>query len=660
MGISSSGIATGLDVNSIVSQLVALEQRPIEISRQKQTAFKVKLSAYSGLRSNLSNLKSALDALKDLSSFRARSATSGDTTIVKASAGDSAVNGSYSVEVKQLAQAHKLSSVGFATSNATTVGTGTLTISVGTGNTTSVTIDSTNNTLEGIRDAINAANGDVSATVLSDGTNFRLILTAKNTGQANTIKVVVNDDDGNDTDTAGLSTLAYDPSLPVTNLTESQVAQDALLKVDGIDNITKSSNTVTDVIQGVTLELVKKAVGTTVLMTVSDDTASVKGNIQSFVDEYNTTIKELSDAQSFNLETEVAGPLLGDPIVRIIANRLQSIVRQSVLGLSGSISNLAGIGITTQKDNTLTINSTKLDAVLKSNFSDVGKIFAFAGTATDPLIEVDSTASATKAGTYGISISVAPEQATLSASLKIQTTGLAAAEALTLTVGSDSVVVSLAAGDKIADVVSKINAAFQSKAMRVTAINDNGTLKLTSTDYGSAVTITALSDTAGADNGDGTGTQTMIGTTLLTDSGVDVVGTINNHTATGLGQVLTGAAGFDEEGLKVKVGGTTTGSRGSATVSFGVADQIVTALTGHLDLNKGSIAAKEKGLQSSIDTIDDQIFRMEKRVAQFETRTREKFNRLEVLVARLQGIGTSLTQQINQLNNLSTFLAKRG
>ncbi|MBI3608261.1 MAG: flagellar filament capping protein FliD [Nitrospirae bacterium] len=657
MPISANGVASGLDVNSIVGKLVALERRPIENSQGEQTAFKVRLSAFAGLRSTLSSFKSVLDSLKSLSTFLSQSATSGNEAIVKASASASAVAGTYLVEVKQLAQAQKLSSSGYATSNATAVGTGQLTITVGTGSAVAVSINSTNNTLEGIRDAINAAKADVSASILNDGTNYRLVLTAKNTGQANTIKVTAADNDGNNTDTLGLSNLAYDTG--AMNLTQTQAAQNATLKVDGIDNISKSSNTVTDVISGVTLTLVSAAVGTTVSIKVSDDTATVKKSIESFVGEYNKAIRELNKLQSYNPDTKSAGTLLGDATVRSLVEKLQSLVGRSVPGLSGSSSSLAGIGVTTQKDGTLSINAVKLDTALATSTTDVGKIFAFAGTATDPLVTVDSTTAKTKPGTYGVAVTQAATQATLSGSLRIQASGLAAAETVTLAIGADSVVVSLAAGDKIADVVSKINAALQTKAMRMTAVNDNGALKLVSVEYGSAQTITAVSSQAGTNNGDGTGTQTMIGTTLLSNAGVDVAGSINNHVGAGKGQALTGAAGFDEEGVNLVVGGTSIGARGTVTVSFGVADRLSSIVSTYVDTVKGPIAAKEKGLQSSIDEIDKRIARLEGRVASFEKRTREKFNTLESILGRLQGTGSALTQQLNQLDNLSTYLSGR-
>ena len=244
--------------------------------------------------------------LSEIARFQTIKATPADAAIYTASATSSAVPGTYSIEVVDLAQAHKVSSGGFA--NITdVVGTGTLTFQYGTYNSgpntftlnsakaaQTVTIGAGQNTLSGIRDAINAANIGVSASIVNDGgvTPNKLVLTSKDTGVASSVKLTVLDDDTTHTNLSGLSQLAYDPTAVVgvgKNLTQTVAALDANLTVDGISGIKKPTNTVTDVVQGVTLNLLKKSItpGVGTALSVARDTASVKTAVENFVKAYN-------------------------------------------------------------------------------------------------------------------------------------------------------------------------------------------------------------------------------------------------------------------------------------------------------------------------------------------------------------------------------------
>ena len=196
MGITAAGAGSNLDVNSIVSQLMAIEQHPLTLLSQREADYQAKLSAYGALKGAFSSFQTAMQGLSDPAQFQSVKATVADESILTA-AGDGtgkAVPGSYSVEVQQLAQQQKLSSVGFSTP-ATVVGSGTLTIQFGTyesGSNTftvngsksaqTITIDPSNNTLSGVRDAINSANAGVSATIINDGAGNRLVVTAKDSG----------------------------------------------------------------------------------------------------------------------------------------------------------------------------------------------------------------------------------------------------------------------------------------------------------------------------------------------------------------------------------------------------------------------------------------------------------------------------------------------
>ncbi|MEK7306757.1 MAG: flagellar filament capping protein FliD, partial [Nitrospirota bacterium] len=407
MGISVGGLSSGIDVDSIISQMISIERRPQVRLQVKEAGLQGKLTSIGAFNQALTSLQSAASSLRDISSLNTLNISSSDTTILTATAGGSVAPGTHQIEVKQLAQVQRLASTGFADITTTAVGTGTLTIQVGTGTSGVVTIDSTNNTLTGLRDAINNSNAGVSASILNDGTNNKLIITANNSGSGNTIKITAVDDDGNNTDMNGLSRFVYDTASAVTNLTQTQAAQNATLKVDGIDNISKGSNAVSDVIQGVTVNLLKAQIGTTVNLNVTQDNSSAKSKIQGFVDEYNKLVKLLNGLQGYDAKTKKGGVLLGDSVVSGIRQKIRNVMTGQVSNLSGSYTSLAQIGIKSSSDGTLTIDSTKLDSALSTNFTAVGKLFAKNAAITDPNITLKGTTINTKSGIYSINITQA-------------------------------------------------------------------------------------------------------------------------------------------------------------------------------------------------------------------------------------------------------------
>ena len=214
MTITSMGLGSGLDINGIVSKLMAVESQPLQQLDAKEAGYQAKLAAYGQVKSALSTFQAAVSGLQTASGFQSLAATSADTSVYTASASSIAVPGTYSIEVTQLAKSEKLASNAFSTVN-DVVGSGTLTFQFGTDDGTggftvnsakaiqSVTVDSANNTLSGVRDAINAANIGVTATIINDGSGFKLSLTSTATGAANSLKITVSGDgDGNDLTTS--------------------------------------------------------------------------------------------------------------------------------------------------------------------------------------------------------------------------------------------------------------------------------------------------------------------------------------------------------------------------------------------------------------------------------------------------------------------------
>lgn len=389
--ISVPGIGSGLDINGIVSSLVSAEgdAKTLLLTNQRSdTEFEI--SAFGALKSTLSSFSTSLTFLKSQTNFQQNTLTSADTSIFTAtSATGSIAPGVFGVEVRELAEAHKLLTSGF-TDQDTVVGTGTLTISVGN-DSFDVAIDNDSDTLTEIRNAINNAtdNTGVSATIVNvddgiGGTEAKLILSADGTGTDNAITVTVTDDDADDTDASGLSAFYYDTSDATApeRLTEINTAVDAEIYIDG-QKVLSSSNTIVDAIDGVTINLLKKDSGIVHDLAVSNDINTVKSNIQSFVNSYNTLRQFINNVTDIDPVTGEASVLLGDATTRNLSNQIRTQISDTVTGISGQFSTLVDIGITSNSNGTLVIDNTKLDAVLNTNIDDITELFSSAnGVAT--------------------------------------------------------------------------------------------------------------------------------------------------------------------------------------------------------------------------------------------------------------------------------------
>ncbi|MDP5240684.1 flagellar filament capping protein FliD [Uliginosibacterium sp. 31-16] len=375
--ITSSGLGSGLNIESLISSLMAAEQKPVTLLQTKESKETTKLSSWGQIKSALSSLQVAAQALDTRSEFVSYSSSIADSTVASASVSSSAIAGSYSIEVSQLAASQKIKSAGYtSTSTAITSDTlpKTLTLEIGStaagvftadsNKTKTITIDSSNNTLTGLRDAINASKSGVSASLINDGGSspYRLVLTSDNTGTANTFKL------------SGLSDFSYNPATATgSGLSTVSNAADAKLTVDGIA-ITKSSNVVTDAIQGVTLNLSKTNVGSATKLTVTTDTSAIQTKVAAFVSAYNAVASVIKVQTSYNADTKVAGTLNGDASVRSIQSQLKSTLT-SMVG-NGSTNRLAQIGIAFQKDGSLALDSTKFQAALADTTKDVAGLFA--------------------------------------------------------------------------------------------------------------------------------------------------------------------------------------------------------------------------------------------------------------------------------------------
>ncbi|WP_339676807.1 flagellar filament capping protein FliD [uncultured Zhongshania sp.] len=371
--LTASGIGSGLDINSIVSQLVAAERSPVETRlNSKESLIQARLSAFGSLKSALTNFKASLSTLKNPESFTKRSATVGDPTVFSATTTATAAPGTYSVKVEQLATSHKIASQAY-TDSATSVGSGELNFTIN-GESFSVAVAEGADSLAEIRDAVNSAAGNsgVSASIINDQDGAHLVFSSTKTGVENAINISVTAGASGD-----LSQLAYDTNLgsQVSSMVEKAEALDSIVIVDGFTK-TSADTKIEGMIEGVSLDLKKAVPGESFSLKVQVDTKSVKSAIEGFVNNYNTLMTTINDLTAYNPESKTAGLLQGDSATRSVANQLRQEMGTIVSGLGTELDSLAEIGITTGDKNKLVIDTTVFAEVVASDFDKLSGIFS--------------------------------------------------------------------------------------------------------------------------------------------------------------------------------------------------------------------------------------------------------------------------------------------
>lgn len=670
MALSSPGIGSNLDVNSIISQLMAVEQRPLTNLSKKEANITAKLSAIGNLKGALASFQTAVKGLSDVSKFQAVRAAVADSTIAGVTGSGTAAPGTYSLEVSKLAQAQKLASAG-QSSASTAIGTGTITFEFGTiasgsfdsntgkytgasftsngAGTKTVKIEPGDNSLSGIRDAINKAGIGVTASIVNDGgtSPYRLVLTQQNTGKASSMKISVQEGGP----LAAL--LNHDPGKAPAEqaFSETMTAQNAEFKVDGIA-VSKATNTVSDVITGVTLNLNKTNAGTPTNITVTRDTAAVSSAVTQFVSAYNQINQTLSSLSSYNPETKQAAVLNGDSTVRMIQTQIRGILSAPVEG-GGAYTLLSQVGVSLQKNGTLAVDNDKLQKAINSNFSAIASLFASAGKASDSLVSFSSATDKTVPGTYAINITTPATQGKTSAGQ--DGGGLPIVAGLNIDETNDTLDVKLdgitatikldrrvytSADALAAEIQSKINSVseFANAGSSVTVAQVGGVLSLTSARYGSASNISI----------NGAGKENLLGATPDINDGVDVAGTIDGATASGSGQNLTGANGSKAEGLKLQITGTSTGNRGTISYAKGYAYQF-DKLVESLLASGGPLASRSDGINESLKGLDRQREKINERLEAVEKRYRAQFTSLDVMLSNMTKTSNYLAQQLANL-----------
>jgi flagellar hook-associated protein 2 len=747
--LTITGLASGIDTNSIIQQLVATQQNEVSNLRNQQSAITTQQTTFQQIESDLLGLQNQSSFLSNSINgvFDSSTVTSSDQTVATGAASADATPGVYSFKVDSLAQAQVIASQGY-TSPASTITQGTFGFQVGSGPVTSVTIDGSNNTLQGLASAINASGGGVTASVVNDGSGsqpYRLLLASNATGTANAITVTSNlgaDSGGasqpvltstyvgaaaagaantgtsaatsnagagnytgtsNDTftftvtngGTVGSSngiTLSYadatgantgnitlnsgDAGVPqnvaqglqlafsagtlatgdtfTVNTFSPDVQQAANASVTvgsgpGALTVTSPTNQLNGVIPGVTLNLLAANPSQPVSLTVSADTGSIATAIQNFVTSYNSVVTAVNSATSYDPTTNTAGPLLGNADVGSIRSQLAAAVGGVVPGLSGA-NNLTAIGITTNADGTLSLNSSTLNNVLSGNapgvsLGDVKNLFTLSGQSNVPGVQFvaggnNTVASATP---YQVVVTQAATQGSVTGNAEL-------VAPVTIGSGGDTFTISVNGGTdqtvtipegyytplQLAEVIQARVAVNSALAGNVQVNFTNNQFSFTSTAYGSSSNVRL---------GSGNALSALGFTAGQSGSGQNVAGYFvaggNTEAATGSGQLLTGNSGnANTSGLEVQVALTPSQVAASPqidlTVLRGIASSLGQTLNGLTDPTTGRLQTINQGIQDQIQNIRNTINNDNSLVSQRETALTAQFAAMEAVISQLK------------------------
>jgi flagellar hook-associated protein 2 len=376
--MATSAIGTSsIDVNGIVSQLMTLERRPLQVLAQREVTVTARIAAVARVQGAVTSLQTAAAALAGAGTWNGvRASVSGEGAAAAVTDATKAAPGRYTLRVTQLATSQALASGQFDASSEV-LGNGTMTLQVGS-LTRTITVDASNNTLAGIRDAINAAQAGVTASVVNDGSKFRLTLVANDTGAANTIRLTVLEQgtvagDAANGDSTGLSRLAFDGSIeivppattaPGRNLVQTRAAADAAFEINGLA-LTSSGNRISGAIEGVSLDL-RRASDTAISeITVERDRAGMRSAVENFIKAYNDLDRTIRDVTSFDPTTRRGAVLNGDGAMRTLHDQLRAVLRSTMSAAnSGDFTRLSEVGLEVGRDGSLSLNATRFEAAL--------------------------------------------------------------------------------------------------------------------------------------------------------------------------------------------------------------------------------------------------------------------------------------------------------
>lgn len=508
-----------------------------------------------------------------------------------------------------------------------------------------IAIDLNTDSLNSIASKINDSGAGVTASVVtvSDNgtTRYRLQITGASTPTFA--------DDGHILETLGILKAGYGNELVQ--------AKDAQFKIDNM-RLTSSTNTLTNIVQGVTITLMDADASNPkkTTITITRDTGSIKEAIRGFVQAYNETMDLIKKYDYFDTETYETGPLFGNPTVDALTSELMAIVSDTVAGAPSDMSMLAQVGITLDPTGSgkLVLKESELESALNSRLADVEKLFRVMGQTSDPRLTYVIATSKTKATGVPLSVNITQVATQAQAvATTAQTQASTAAERLTFNgtlFGNKEYSITLNAGNTIDDTIAQMNADATLSRYLVASKDENGRLVLTSKQYGSKAAFTVVSNQEAADNNSG------IGTTVISVQGKDVAGTINGEPATGDGQFLTGNSGnATTDGLQIRVTATSTGVIGTVTVTRGIADRVFQLIQRFTDSINGALTDETKTIQQQIDEIKQRISAFDEAMQRKAQNLRAQFTAMENALSKMRSQAQYLTALFGQTSLLSNL-----
>lgn len=669
--LNQLGGGSGIDSRALVNDLVELERAPQEQRLDsRQEKLESQISGLGMLRSAMGELESSLAVLGDADTFNAKQVAIPDTSLIAVSELEAdAVPGNYRLKVEQVAQSQSLSSGSYASVDSA-VGEGSLTLQFGDwtdsgfavdSNSAGATIeiDASNNSLSGLRDAINDAGTGVQASIVGTEGNYQLLLTSP-TGATKELQLTAAETAGEE----GLASFNFNET--TKNLTQQQEGLDAIMKVNGLE-VTRSTNTITDVIDGVEFDIFNSSATEEVSINISADRSLAETAIRDFVEAYNTFQEEAQRLTGNDVDEEGAGSLRSDSLAGNLIRSVRSQIGSAVPGIDDGFNSLANLGIRTrQVDGTLQIiendpnePNTDFPSALRDNFDSVRDMFAPNTDSSSAQVRVTGYGTRTQPGSYEVEITQDATKGFLNAdpaasTFPLDTTGKD--YSFTIAVDGRAVEVALPegktynSGEELAaemQTLINLNEDLKSANLRANVSFNTATnaLEFQSNAYGkdSKIEFTAV----GADAAE-------LGLTVGTGTaGVDVVGTIDGEEAFGYGNVLLPDIGSPAEGLKMIVAPGAT----SSTVNFsrGFAGGLTELMDTYLK-NSGLIKERESNIKDNLVDVADDRSALERRTDAFRARLEAQFLAMESIVRSLNNTGSFL----DGLNDRLPFTSPNG
>ncbi|WP_415905082.1 flagellar filament capping protein FliD [Neptuniibacter sp. QD48_55] len=701
--IRSLGAGSGIDSSTLVSQLVEIERAPQQNRLDtKEETLNSQISAYGTLKSSLSELQSILTPLSTNDTFNARSVSFPDTDAITPNSVDpGAQAGSYQIEVIDVAQAQSLASATFSDKESALGNSGTLTISFGQWTydedatngdpgldvdtdddpysfaanadraALNITIDA-DDSLQDIADKINEEDADVQASVLLVDGQYQLLLTSPS-GDDNALRIT--SDDATKGDTTGLSIFEFNET-EHSQMTETQQGNDAELKVNGL-TVYRETNEIDDVIQGFNFTLNKSSAGEKISFSVNEDTSIAEQAVRDFVTAYNTfyeTAQNLTGISRDEQNQITRGDLSTDGSAKAIIGRIRDLIGSLVPGVDSGFNALTNIGIRTELDGTLSIDEEDFSSAFQDNFALVESLFATDTSSASSTVTVRTGSYATEAvaGDYDIVITTDPEKASVTGSdISGTAAGFvdnAAGDELNLDASAGDYTFKVTIGSTTSETITlngtytsveELRSELQSlingdNALKAVGAeidvgydNDANTFTFTTRDYGSNAKVEFSAADLGAD-------MSNLGVAAMSDTGVDVEGTIDGVQGFGSGNVLLPKIGSDSYGLNFLVeegavaATATLGGSISTNFSRGFAGEFEKLISQFLS-NSGTISSREESINDQLEGITEDREDLDRKMEKLETRLLSQFLAMERIVSSFQSTGNQLNGILDRL-----------